>query len=51
MNGNKTKNQAMLVAPALHIRFNIQVQNKMYIILIRKITDVLVTSQEKSPKQ
>ena len=28
MNGSRTKNQAMFVAPALHIKFSIHVQNK-----------------------
>jgi hypothetical protein len=43
--GNRTKNQAIPGAPALHIRFNTHVQNKTYIILIKKIIVVLVTSQ------
>ena len=46
INGNKTKNQAMLVAPALHIRFKIHVQNTTYNSLITKIIDVFGTSHD-----
>ena len=45
INGNKTKNQAIPVAPALQIRFNIHVQNRMYKTFIKNINVVLVTSQ------
>ena len=51
INGNKTKNQAMLVAPALHIRFKIHVQNTTYNIFITKIKDVFGTSHDCEPKQ
>jgi len=51
MKGNNTKNHAKLVAPARHIRFNIQVQNKMYSVLIKKIKKVLETSHVYDPTQ
>ena len=50
-NGNNTKNQAIFFAPALHIKFKIQVQNSIYINLIKKINVVLGTEQLYWPKQ
>ena len=50
-NGNSTKNHAIFVAPAPHIRFNIHVQNKMYMALMKKINSVLGTEQLYCPKQ
>jgi len=49
--GKRTKNQAILGAPARQIKFNIHVQNKMYNVLIAKIKNVLVTSQVYDPTQ
>ena len=43
INGISTKNHAMPGAPALHIRFNTQVQNNIYsslIMNIKKIPDI-----------
>jgi hypothetical protein len=51
MIGNNTKNQAKVVAPPRHITFSNHVQNKTYIILIKKIMLVLDTSQLYEPKQ
>jgi hypothetical protein len=44
--GNNTRNQDIYEKPDLHIIFNNQVQNKIYIILIIKINVVLETLQE-----
>jgi len=46
INGTRTKNQESGVAPALHIKFNIQVQKRTYINLIKKINIVLETTHE-----
>jgi hypothetical protein len=51
MKGNSTKNHAKLVAPARQIKFNTQVQNKMYRDLIKKIKKVLETSHVYEPTQ
>jgi len=45
MNGKSTRNQAIPVAPARHIKLRIQVQNKTYTSLIIKIRTVLETAQ------
>ncbi len=44
--GNNTKNHAIPGAPALQIKFNIQVQNKIYNILTMKIKITLDTAHE-----
>jgi hypothetical protein len=51
INGNKTKNHAILGEPDLHIKFNIQVHRRIYSALIIKITAVLDTSQVYDPTQ
>ena len=51
INGKSTKNQAIPVAPARHIRLRIQVQNKTYTSLIIKIITVLETAQLYDPMQ
>ena len=51
MNGNNTRAQAILVAPVLHIKLSIQVQNNIYNNLTANISVVLVTSQDKLPRQ
>jgi hypothetical protein len=43
MNGRRTTNQDMPGAPARHIKLRTQVQNKIYIALIKKIKIVLET--------
>lgn len=50
-NGRRTSSQENQVAPALQNRFKTQVQNKMYIIFIKKIIETLVTSHSNAPKQ
>jgi len=49
--GIKTINQAIPEEPALHIKFNIQVQNRIYANLTANIKYVLETLQCLSPKQ
>jgi hypothetical protein len=49
--GKSSKNHDTFVCPALHIKFNIHVQNKTYSSLITKIKKVLDTLQEYEPKQ
>ena len=51
MNGNNSNNHAILVCPDLQIRFNIQVQNKTYRILITNTVVMLGTSQLNVPIQ
>lgn len=51
MNGNNTIAQAIAVAPVLHIKLSIQVQNNIYNNLTANISVVLVTSQDKLPRQ
>ena len=46
INGISTRNHDILGAPAIHIKFNIHVHNKIYINLITKIKKVLGTSHE-----
>jgi hypothetical protein len=41
--GNSNNNQAILVEPDLHIKFNIHVQNKIYTNLTKKIMVIFVT--------
>ena len=47
--GNNTSNQENIGAPASHIKFNIQVQNKIYKILIAINIHVLATLHSKYP--
>jgi len=49
--GNNTKTHARFSTPVLHIRFNIQVQNKTYTNCTANIKETLVTLQDKLPKQ
>jgi len=49
--GSSTKNQAIEGAPDLQIKFNIHVQNNTYNVLIKKIKNVLETSQVYDPTQ
>jgi len=51
MNGNNTNAQAILVAPVLHIKLSIHVQNSIYNNLTANINVVLVTSHDKLPRQ
>jgi hypothetical protein len=51
INGISTKNQAMPGAPALHMRFNTQVQNNIYSSLIMNIKKILEILQLYEPKQ
>ena len=51
MKGNNTSAHAILVAPVLHIKFSIQVQNNIYNNLIANINVVSVTSQDRFPRQ
>jgi len=51
MNGNNTSAQANLVAPLLHIKLSIHVQNSIYNNLIINTNGVLVTSHVKFPIQ
>jgi len=51
MKGNRTIAHAIFVAPVLHIRLRIQVQNNIYNSFTTKIKPVLVTSQLKFPRQ
>ena len=51
INGISTKNHAMPGAPALHIRFNTQVQNNIYSSLIMNIKKILEILQLYEPKQ
>lgn len=47
--GNKTKNQAMLLYPSLHIKLRIHVQNRIYIKLNANTRKVLATLHENKP--
>jgi hypothetical protein len=47
MIGNRTRTQAIFVYPSLQIRFNTQVQNKIYISFAIKIMVVFGTVLEK----
>ena len=49
--GNRTKNHDTPGAPARQIKFNIQVQNNTYNILIKNSIDTLGTLQLNDPKQ
>jgi len=49
--GRRTNNQATQDAPALHMRFRIQVQKTMYIICTKKTAVRLVTLQVYEPRQ
>jgi hypothetical protein len=51
MNGINTRAQAIGVAPVLHIKLSIQVQNIIYNNLTVNIRVVLVTSQDRFPRQ
>jgi hypothetical protein len=51
MNGNKTKNHAIFVAPDLQIKLRIHVQNATYNILMAKIIVTSGTLQVIDPKQ
>jgi len=48
--GKRTSNHEIPVCPSLHIRFNIHVQNKIYINLKKNTIMVLGTRHEKLPK-
>ena len=47
--GNKIRSHEIPVCPSLHIKFNIHVQKRMYIILIINITAVFGTRHENDP--
>jgi hypothetical protein len=49
--GKNTKNHDNEEYPALHIKFNIHVQNKIYTTFITKINTVLGTSHANDPMQ
>jgi hypothetical protein len=51
MNGMRTRNQAIADAPALHIKFRIQVQNKIYTSLTANTRYVFGTAHSCTPKQ
>lgn len=51
MKGSNTIAQANLVAPVLHIKLSIHVQNTIYNNFVENINVLLVTSQLKLPKQ
>jgi len=51
MKGMRTRNQATADAPALHMRFRIQVQNNIYTSLIANIRYVFGTAHSCTPKQ